>query len=672
MAAQAATTRTADNEQWSIFQTKIEADRHTDSATLETRLAPLISIMIAQNNEETMQTATSDRANILTSLAHLEQHDREAASAWADLSETGRALQAGVAAPVAPVPSVSSPTPTVLAPALTPGPATQNSEGASAWGRNWHGRPPTVGRGREDIPSVMSAAGGPDVVGVGNNPRHPFSGVRISNSDRSRHTLCDEQRDRDSEAALLLDCSDCDAKAARERDTQAGVAAMQGRGSRLPNPVAPMPREPNSIMGRGSSECYTGLASSITFTGSSVSERYAATALFGGAVAQSGVGRPYVSKAAYRKFTGLNRGVTDSPTTGICAINFINQFIAAQSILKHETNVTRERALREDLLSQLPDGVRTTVATSDERGSWGDLIKHFLQTCGPPDIRAGIYTMLDGTGAEEPERNLQQRVLALVFGWNLAQVTFYGVFPELDDAGEDLPPRHCNPFVSVHQPHAALKELTLRCGGGTLWQSYCTLRDHRIQNNPVTLLHYLLALDTEALQMPVHSNLGKTQLRVTGRQSQSFVTTGDPQAQMVPLLVADAKSLDKRAVMGDARVEDNGVAYDASRIRGVNDTAFRFCTEANISEAVIRKRHDDHQCYYCGENVRGAGGLIVHTFWQCPDRLKVDEEINDRLRATEQAEGRCEGASVERNRNSQYQANERRSEVIAYNDADQD
>ena len=107
--------------------------------------------------------------------------------------------------------------------------------------------------------------------------------------------------------------------------------------------------------------------------------------------------------------------------------------------------------MREDLLANLSDSVRPAVATSDDKAPWTGLVKHFLQTCGPPDVKAGVCAMLEEAVAEEPPRIFQQRVQALVFSWHLAQTTFYGVSPEAGRRGQPAPPHYCSPFVPAHE-----------------------------------------------------------------------------------------------------------------------------------------------------------------------------------------------------------------------------
>ena len=169
---------------------------------------------------------------------------------------------------------------------------------------------------------------------------------------------------------------------------------MLGQDARHSGAMALTPFEPWSIIGQGSLESYQGRVQSLTFKGWDLHSRYARTALFGGEATGSDIGKAYQSKTALRKFSGKNRGITDSATTGCCAMTYLNQIIALHSSCKHGSDFTRTRAMRQDLLANLDDSIRDTVAAYDEEGTWLGLVNHFLQTCGPPDIRMAVYAML--------------------------------------------------------------------------------------------------------------------------------------------------------------------------------------------------------------------------------------------------------------------------------------
>ena len=173
---------------------------------------------------------------------------------------------------------------------------------------------PTPSAGQFPL-SPLGPAGGGGAGGFGNFPRNPYDNRPISDSDRARQRLGDDQQERENVAALNRDLEEIEAQLAASRDTRAGVAVATGQGAWPPLHVAPQLREPTSIIGVGSSEYWTGVAATITFTGSDAMDRYHAT--------ESAVGKPYVKRSP-TQFTGHNRGVTDSPTTGICAINYVN------------------------------------------------------------------------------------------------------------------------------------------------------------------------------------------------------------------------------------------------------------------------------------------------------------------------------------------------------------
>ena len=166
------------------------------------------------------------------------------------------------------------------------------------------------------------------------------------------------------------------------------LAGALGRGPWPPNGALHSLAEACSIMGQGSLESYEERVQPITFANSDLRSRYARTALFGGEVTDPKTGTPYQSKVAPRKFTGQNRGITDFPITGVCAFTCLNFGIALLSSCKHTNDLTRRRAMRQDLLATLDDIVRNAVAAFDEEGTLLGLVNHFLQTCGPPHIRA--------------------------------------------------------------------------------------------------------------------------------------------------------------------------------------------------------------------------------------------------------------------------------------------
>jgi len=188
-------------------------------------------------------------------------------------------------------------------------------------------------------------------------------------------------------AAQQRDNEEIEAHRATRRNTRAGVAVVTGQGAWPPPQTAPQLQEPTLIIGTGSSHSLTGVATTILFTGSDAMDRYARTTLNGGRATNSAVGKPDARRSPTQKFTGQNRGVTDSSTTGICAISYVNNIISAHSIHLHANEQNKERAMRQDLLANLSDSVRPQVTTYDGEGPWIGLVTHFLTTLGPPDIK---------------------------------------------------------------------------------------------------------------------------------------------------------------------------------------------------------------------------------------------------------------------------------------------
>ena len=405
-------------------------------------------------------------------------------------------------------------------------------------------RPSVIGPDDDHIPPVLGPAGGSGAGGFGNQARNAYLHNAPSESHRARFRATKEEQGRAQEEALQRDY----ANLPRGRDTGAGVSVMQGRGNGSPHPVASQLHMPTSIIGWGCAEFHTGVAQSVTFTESQdVSASYARILLNRGKPTESVMGKPWVNEASIKKFSGENQGTTDHPVTGICAINFFNQLLMLHSSVKHETPAAKDWALRVDLLANLGDTVRGSIAVYDENASWDALVIHFLQTCGPPDILAGVYSMLHDAINEDTERNLQQRVQTLVYAWQRVQATYYGVYPERDD-------------IPTYQQHAELKKLPTRADT-SLWHQYCNCTYRRYQANPVALLQYILSLHSEARRTPVKSNVSLTYLRTgPARATQAFNTSGGPQSPMVTLPVSAARTLDKRAAASDVFVEAHRMA----------------------------------------------------------------------------------------------------------------
>ena len=276
--------------------------------------------------------------------------------------------------------------------------------------------------------------------------------------------------------------------------------------------------------------------------------------------------------------------------------------------------------------------------------------------------------MLKEAASEEPPRTLQQRVEALTFAWDRAQDTFFKVNKEKGPRDVPMPPWHCSPYIPAHDQYSALQTLLNRASP-SLWQVYCQNTDRRVKENPVHLLGYIMELKPEAHHLPVKSNEGKVHLRVTpGRHTEVYSTTGgEGGRETTTIPVADVKALERRALTFDVMAETNRVAYEATRQRGVNKDAYRFRIAFGHTHEMIQQRHDDRLCYFCGNNVRAAGGLL-HTFWECPKKLAVDTEVQQKMRDQDRSEGATDL------RNSQRQKNDRQAarEGSARQDAEQD
>ena len=128
------------------------------------------------------------------------------------------------------------------------------------------------------------------------------------------------------------------------------------------------------------------------------------------------------------------------------------------------------------------------MAAFPKDGPWLGLLQHFLQCCGPQDMRAAVDKMLTEANAERPIRTLRQRVSAVKLAWELAQDTFCGVHPEYDNWNERLEPCRCTPFISIYTQTKTLKTLVMNTDKA-LWQVYSTRPEYRVtKDNPVPLL----------------------------------------------------------------------------------------------------------------------------------------------------------------------------------------
>jgi len=267
-----------------------------------------------------------------------------------------------------------------------------------------------VGRGVNDFPCTLRPIGGPGVGGVGQPPGNAFDRPQFTDADRARHRLNDVHQGALNDAALQLDEVDNavrDLRASQARDTGVGVSVFTGRGSGgLPHPGSRRLHEATSLIGVGSSECHGQGPTNFSFNGSLMSDRYADTILQGGNPTYSEVGKAWRNTSSVRKFTNRNKGMMDSAITGPCAATFINKLVASLSTYRHDTHEARDRALRHDMLSNVVDEVKLIINACDEHATWSQLVRHFLQTCGPPDILTAVEDMLREAASEEPQRNL--------------------------------------------------------------------------------------------------------------------------------------------------------------------------------------------------------------------------------------------------------------------------
>jgi len=284
----------------------------------------------------------------------------------------------------------------------------------------------------------------------------------------------------------------------RATDTRAGVSVHLGRADNwaLPEPRPPRSRTSTSIIGRGSRKFHTGEALDMKFTDVLATEQYALTCLFGGEAMDSETGKSFVGVLMRGKLLGWD-GITDSTTEGVCAQTVADNVITIHSHIRHGSVSMKARAMRDDLLSCCSDKVRPKVAAYNKNGPWLGLLQHFLQTCGPQDMRSAVSQMLSEAKQERPLRTLRQRVTTLVESWNTAQDTFYGVQPEIKE-GSRLEPCACSPFISIHEQADALKQLVINTDK-SLWQVYSNKPEYRdIKDNHVPLLQFILDLHQEA------------------------------------------------------------------------------------------------------------------------------------------------------------------------------
>ena len=185
----------------------------------------------------------------------------------------------------------------------------------------------------------------------------------------------------------------------------------------------------------------------------------------------------------------------------------------------------------------------------------------------------------------------------------------------------------------------ALKQLVMHTDK-SLRQVYSTKPEYRnTKDNPVPLLHFILGLNQKALAQTVDSpNTGTAQLRVGGNRSVIFHTSGEPSAQMLTMSLAHARGIESRVIMGDGLVETNRIVQTEARARRVPDSAMRFSLEAGVAKEDIQILHDNQLCYNCGAALRG-GNTMPHTYWSCPHKIAIIDEVEARLRAHDEEKG---------------------------------
>ena len=357
-----------------------------------------------------------------------------------------------------------------------------------------------------------------------------------------------------------------------------------------------------------------------------------------------------------------NPGIRDSAKLCPCCITLLNDILSHHANHTHTSPEATRRALRQDLFANVSKEIRPLLVTYDPEGSWMGLFQHFLQTCGPPDILSAVYVMLDEARAENPPRTLRVRVQALVFSWKTAHYTYFNSNPQVDVRGVRRQPSNCTPSIHPFQQHEALKDLIMRCDAG-LWNSFCGQTPQKLlRKNTVLLLQLILELDTVNLQIIVKHSFYANIRPGASRRADPYPTTVAAGNEQVTMPMVDVRALEARAATSGTVIEANRIAYEASRVGGVTGSAYTWCTAAGITEDELRDRHDNHKCYFCGEYVR-HGGVIVHTFWHCPERLKVHDEIQARINENNAGRGPTQREADDRRQPSKGSARE---------DADQD
>ena len=334
--------------------------------------------MIGSTRADTLTAVETERLETQAAINELRDRmdisDRDASSAWTDLFETIKQLR----------------------PPPRPGnvQATYLNELTSV----------------QEAPNTSTLASQSDAQANSDCSNHHWGSTDrahrpVTHASRARSERTVRERAEEMNAAHALDMAELHRP--RATDTRAGVSIHLGRGSDsiLPEPFAARKKTETSIIGRGSRKCHTGKDIPVIFTDVLTTSRYALTALFGGTPMDSEFGKSFVCKLLTGKYNGYI-GITDSETEGSCAMTIINNVIAIHAHTKHASGKLKARAMRDDLLSCCSESVRPKLAAYPKDAPWMGLLQHFLQTCGPQDMRFAVNKILDEPKAERPLRTL--------------------------------------------------------------------------------------------------------------------------------------------------------------------------------------------------------------------------------------------------------------------------
>ena len=122
-------------------------------------------------------------------------------------------------------------------------------------------------------------------------------------------------------------------------------------------------------------------------------------------------------------------------------------------------------------------------------------------------------------------------------------------------------------------------------------------------------------------------------LRGVGRTAPLFV---DGAGQAVPTGLSPRRPVSDRLGVRQAGGVGPGAAPGAHTppppaltlgLFRVNKFVQRLCEHVGIPAATVWDRHVNSECYFCGEPIRDGDNRIVHSFWNCPDWLKVESRV---------------------------------------------